>query len=281
MYLFNVKDIYKNDDCKKSGYIIAFTNSVTSSKVLYAKTIDNKYIYFNGSDYLKNGSNVKIMTTDKLEEEIDKDNLLNSRFYMYTVESGRNHCSPNANSIAVLFKVTTDDGRKYIYIPSDLENNGYSPFGEYDKKYGVIIHGYSPTYYVDYELKDGLPRFIVENNKLKLHSNIPNVKKPQDYITALNIKNKFNDVINNLVIYQQAHHGLNNSKAAMDLLNLNQEGVYTIAPIGANPITSHLFPALETEYLLNRTNIMFSGGKNKNGIRCTINNLGKTLCDKY
>jgi ribonuclease BN (tRNA processing enzyme) len=55
MYLFNVKDVYENDDCSYKDYVIAITAGKDGYTYLKAKNKDtNKtgYIYFEGKEYV-------------------------------------------------------------------------------------------------------------------------------------------------------------------------------------------------------------------------------------
>ena len=282
MYLFNVKDIYEKDICDKTDYIFMISSSIKSTYP-YAKTTNGKYFYFDGMEYInldKNGkgNNVTFHTIDKLEAKVDVNNRMNSRFY--AVYQKRTQCSSNANSIALVFQVKTNKGNKYIYLPSDLEQNGYSPFGEYDNNYGTVMHGYSPTYFFKYKMVNGEPRFIIENNKL-VSDTEKNVKKPMDYIVAKTIKGKFKDIIGNIAIYQVAHHGLNNSKESMELLQLNKSNVNAITPASINIKKDKTFHVIETEYVLSNTKMMYVGDTNYQGIKCIIGGSGKYNCQQY
>ena len=74
--------------------------------------------------------------------------------------------------LAILFQIKTDVGNKYVYLPNDIENNGYNPFGEYDETYNTIIHGYTTTYFVKYTMDDGIPKFIIKKTSLLKDKNI-------------------------------------------------------------------------------------------------------------
>ena len=279
MYLFNVSDIYIGKKCNKYDYIMGFTAG--KSGLNFAKSPDDKYIYFKGQDLLANDNKLKLYTTSKLDANINKENMINSRFNGFLVEGKNNNCSANANSIAVLFQIKTTNGNKYIYLPSDLENNGYDPFGEYDNNYKTTIHGYMRTYFYEYELINGEPRFIVKNNKLVKSTKISTIKIAAAYETAKKMKDKFKDLAGNITIYQQAHHGLNNYAEVVNLLKLNNKSVYTVAPLAADPRTGERVEHALSEYNLRNTIIMFGGGKNKNGVNCIIKGNGTTRCVDY
>lgn len=279
MYLFNVADVYKNDSCDAKDYTLAITGSSDSS-YKHIKTTDNKYIYIEGNDFLSKGNKLKLYTISKIDTKSNSTRI-KGRFYYILNSSNTSQCSSNANSIAVLFQVTTSSGNKYVYLPSDIENNGYSPFGEYDKNYGVTIHGYISTNFYSYKLVNGEPRFIIKNNQLVGSTKTKNVKKAAAYITAKNIKEKFKDIIGNITVYQQAHHGLNNYEEVVNLLKLNNSSVCAVTPIGSNPNNSLNFHIASGQYYLNKTKAMFPGGNNVGGVKCIINSVGKTTCNNY
>ena len=281
MYFFNVKDVYKDDTCKKTDYITRFASGTGSND--YARTPDGMYIYISGSEYLNSGNKIKIYTGSKLEPQLgETGDKINGRFYLSlgTIKK-RNVCSSNANSIAIIFQVKTANGNKYIYAPGDIENNGYNPLGEYDSNLKTTIHGYSPTYYYKYELIDGEPRFYVKDYQLVKSTKTPSVKKASAYITAVTIKNTFADIIGNLTVYQMAHHGLNNYKEVSDVLKLNDSSVYTIVPNGSNIKKSNAFQQADSVYNFKNTKMYYGGQNKKNGVKCIINNIGTTTCDIY
>ena len=131
--LFNLQDVFADKSCEASYNAVNFTKDVTKNApwIKY----NNQYVYVNGvNDVNTNGtSNYKLFLTDTLTKD-------NNRFYAY-YEEETSLCNANANSIAVLITVSTDSGDKYIYIPSDLENNGYSVFGEYSSSANAVIYG--------------------------------------------------------------------------------------------------------------------------------------------
>ena len=282
MYFFNVKDIYTSSDhCERRDYSTSMTSSISADR--YAKSTDNKYIYFEGKDFLTNGNKVQIKTSTDLVESLGTDYRINGRFYVTMINDGqkRTPCSSNANSIAVLFQIKTEKGNKYMYIPSDLENNGYSPFGEYDSTYKTTIRGYAPTYFYDYKEENGKVKFIVKDNKLVKSTKTTPVKRASSYKTALAMKNKFSDIVGNITVYQSAHHGLNNYEEVINLLKINSSSVYTITPVGGNPKNNKTFQTSQGVYYLRNTNIMHGGGNDKLGTKCSITAKGTTTCAYY
>ena len=280
MYFFNVSDVYASDKdiCNKTDYALSFNSSVTEIEDI-AKATNDKYIYMDGSDYVKNGNKVKIKTTANAESVVDNNNRINNRFYLHFMGK-RNPCTSNANSLAIIFQIKTTNGNKYIYLPNDLENAGYNPFGEYDSNQKTTIHGYNPTYFYEYQMNGSEPRFIIKDGSLVKSTKTKSVKKPSSYVTAKNIKSKLSDVVNNIVIYQLSHHGLNNYQEVIDLLKINQKGVYSISPSN-RPKTSSQFHTQQSVYNLKNTTIQGVGEKKKNGIKCTVNSIGTTKCIDY
>ena len=282
LYIFNTKDVYSDsDDCTKTDYYLKFT-AKKNSGVEYAKTKNGKYIYFEGSDYLTNGANVKIYTSANLDFGGNNTYIIKNRFYAVTDTSDKtNSCNSNVNSLALLLVVKTQKGNKYVYLPNDLQNSGYSPFGENDSSYNTIIHGHQTGYFWKYELVNGVPYFIVKNNKLVKNPNASVVKRASEYLVAVNIKKKFSDITTNLTIYQSAHHGINNVKEAVSKLKLNREGVYSIVLSSIDSAKASTFAISESAYYLRNTNLMTVGKKDIKGIKCTIKNSGTTSCADY
>ena len=283
MYLFNVKDIYtSSDNCNVTDYVTGFTSNVDTSSA-FAKSAYDKYIYFEGTDFLNNGNKAKINTISKIENKVGSDYKIKGRFYMTMVNDGdkRSVCSSNANSIAVLFQVKTTKGNKYMYVPSDLENNGYNPLGEYDSTYKTTIHGYAATYFYEYKIDDGKVKFIVKDNQLVKSTKVKAVKRASSYTTALNMKNKFSDLVGDITVYQSAHHGLNNYKEVVDVLKLNNKAVNVVTPVSSNPKNNKTFATSLSTYNLRNVNMMYGGGNSKKGTKCTIKVNGTTSCAYY
>ena len=276
MYLFNTKDIYANEsNCKTNQKYYELEFSSKTGKEL-AKDTNNNYIYINGEEYVKD-YNLKLHTSTNVNWN---PNGINSSFYGYPVIMSTN-CNANANSIGIIFQIKTNSGNKYMYISGDIENNGYLFFGEYDNNYKTIIHGQPSSYYYEYKIVNDKPQFVIENNKFVKNKTIPIVRNAAEYKTAKTISNTFNDIKNNLVIYQSSHHGCNNSKDAIDALNINRKGVYTIAAGYNSIMTSNNLRCQIANQNISNTTIMSSGSRNINGIKCTINGSGKTVCDNY
>ena len=216
IHLFNVSDIYSNvlDKCMitKNGSKVAkediglkFVKSTASKN--RALTTDNKYIY------LKNANSTSINFTTSS----------NNKNYYYGYKVTKVACGQNANSIVVLAEVSTGNNNdpRYIYIPSDLENNGY-PFIGRDAK--IDNKNVYLTGYVNYFYKHSGGKFSVSNGNLQQSSTT--VNKAREYRTALSISKTIDK--NKIVIYQASHHGYNNDKASLDVLNLNRSDIYGV-----------------------------------------------------
>ena len=267
IYLYNVNDVYANYDPAKcvEGNIIKFTNRANHPN-LY-KTSDGKYVYFDNTD----GSypNVELKTID---QAVSMGTKFNRYYYAYRAGK-RENCRSNTNSIASLVEVNTKNESKYIYIPGDLENNGYSILPTKEEGYENKIGGNGATILyksLSYDQKN--KSFIKEYNTIKI---------PSETNVALAIANKLQEKKNNIVIYQETHHGINNAEDAINILGLNRSTIYTIA-------TSALPGDESPEFLTNRAyyytlskvpeSHKLHSGNGKNGIYCNINNQGITTC---
>ncbi len=286
MYLFNVKDVFANATSCKSGmpyynYLIDQFRDVNAVRdgIL---TGENKYLYFNGLEVINNESNFSFhsRTAKPTTAEINTSDYLNNKFWVVKQENGYN-CNANTNSIVVVFQVRTKSGNKYIYLPGDLENNGYDPFGEYDNNYKTTIHGGIATYPYFYKESNGYPFAFFDGKKLRVDTFYTLYKVPAEYAVAKQVTNKFSDMAGNITIYQESHHGLNNAPEALDVLKVNSNKTYSITPAGTDPRISYQYRILRGQYYLGNSNIMFTGGSDKNGIKCAINGSGKTTCNKY
>ena len=282
IYFFNVKDIYTaSDKCERREVVTSFTSNINN--IQFVKSSSNKYIYMEGVDYLNDGNSVKIKTRSDIVESLGSDYRIKGRFYLGLFKDGakRSPCSSNANSIAILFQVKTDKGNKYMYIPSDIENNGYDSLGEYDSSLKATIHGYGPTYFYEYKEENGQLKYVIKNNKLVQSTKTTPVRKASSYKTALKMKDTFSDLAGNITVYQSAHHGLNNYPEVVNALKLNSSSVYTITPTASNPKTNKTFATSSGAYYLRNTNIMYDGGASKQGTKCTITSKGTTSCAYY
>ena len=282
---FNTSDVYQGKDCP-SGHKISWTASTSSSN--YIKTSDDKYIYFDGSEYetKQNGefaltsskypyADVTLKTTSNL---VAKENGSGMNRYFYAVDSGSHSiCQSNPNAFGILAEVTTTGLKKYMYFPGDLENAGYSMlssganssalFEDLDFENGEFIHNVTP-----YSIPSEDDTATAIYNKLASDA------------SSLGVT--VNDLLNNIVIYQESHHGHNNSEKAVWKLNINRaSGIYAIEEGGTNMPTTASFNATKTYWYtlgnLPAENKIRVGDSTKDGVNCTINTIGTTICTQY
>ncbi len=151
-------------------------------------------------------------------------------------------CNENTNSISLLVEANTNNGKKYIYIPSDIENNGYSPAGE-----SMLNNSYTTNWY---NYPNG--EIYGKMNALLINDNFVGGKETNGIIAAAAESRNANDIcykitgvrcnnnglerskLDGLVIYQVSHHGNNNAIDANEALGFNERNsklyaIYTIA----------------------------------------------------
>ena len=284
MYLFNLSDVFLGaKGCKSISYFNYVWDGYTDKSAVRDASGDGlkDYLYFNGVDYINNESGFKFSSESGNPIKRNDNNYLFSRFYVVN-QSGGYTCNANTNSIVVVFQVKTKEGNKYIYLPSDIENNGYDPFGEYDSSLKTTIHGGIATYpYRTITSGDNYIYAFSNGNRLEKNTDIKTFPIAAEYLTAKRVTEKFSDIKGNITIYQESHHGLNNSPEAISLLGVNSGSTYSIAPTGADPILSNQFRVLRGQYYLGKSIIMYTGNQKVNGIKCTINGSGRTACNNY
>ena len=284
MYLFNLSDAFLGaKGCKSISYFNFLWDEYKDKNAVRDSESDGNldYLYFNGADYLSNESNFKFFPTAKNDVIVNTNDYMFSRFYVVQ-QTGGYTCNANTNSIVVVFQVLTSKGNKYIYLPADIENNGYDPFGEYDSNLKTTIHGGVATYpYLTRVSGENYIYAFRDGNRLRKNPDIKTFPIAAEYLTAKKVVEKFNDIKGNITIYQESHHALNNAPEATTLLGVNSKSTYSIAPTGRNPLTSNQFRVLRGQQYLKYSNIMYTGKSNKNGIKCTINGNGTTTCKEY
>lgn len=272
MTLFNLSDVYINNDCSKQEVYIVKFYAKTSGALKYK----DKYIYLEsikpGASTLQYSSSGTIEDSNKKPEK---------RFYAH-IDEKTSLCNANANTIAVLFEVKTNKGSKYVYIPNDIENNGYSVFGTYSEsglkqgfKYDTI-YGNGTTYYYENTYKSTKSKnnsWTIKNDKFV--KGINSIKKASETRVANKIRETIGESnLNNIVIYQQSHHGLNNAKDAIDTLKLNRSSgnkVYAIATNSHTGVSSNnALLARSYYYTLSNATILASGHYKYDGIYCYI-----------
>ena len=257
LHLFNYKDVYSgvNDNKCKTIKTTRYKSS-TPSKTFSYITIDgtNVGLHFANTKHLVKE---KAQVRKKISLTAD-DRPGEYKYYYATKYENHGSCNENANSIAVLAEMQTNVGSKYFYLPSDLENNGIRFEGElvtikgYNndvisltgaKKNQWYVTGNSSSYPVLEKLRkesDGYFHFDSKESD--------RVVAPRELITALQIRDYLGGNLNNIVLYQVAHHGFNNDKAAMDVLNLNRSDIYAVTPTTANIKSSKSSRTARTYY---------------------------------
>ena len=232
LHLFNLADTFASEaKCKTSsggnayGKSIQFAYDNGKSKYNFIKvrgknSSGSPTTYY---PYLKyaNSTNVQFSTTKKVNQYNG-----NIPMYFYAYDPGSTKvCNSNANSIAVLAEVPIENNDvRYIYLPSDIENNGYPLNGRVVTVEGkkLTVYGPGSSYFYKYSSN----KFEIKDNAL-----VPDtgkiVRRAREFKTALAISKAFD--INKIVVYQGSHHNINNDKATIDLLNLNRKNVYVVS----------------------------------------------------
>lgn len=288
---FNTSDVYIGKECVDGVGITWWSGSTPNPSSVYYTTTDNKYVYFDGSEYsTKEGeyydfnsikypyANVTLKTTDTF---IEKENGSGINKYFYArKESGHSSCKSNVNSFGILAEIETTEiettklEKKYMYFTGDIENAGY----------GMLSNGAnSSKIYENLTFEDG-----------EFKTDITPYAIPSEDDTAMAIYNKLADdaeslgvptetLLNNIVIYQMSHHGANNSDKAIKTLNLNRSsGIYAIAE-NNNDISNMInFTATKTYYYtlgsLPAENKLWAGDPTKDGVLCKVNVIGVATC---
>lgn len=232
LHLFNLQDTYAGEPkCKTSTGKYSYGRAIKFSYVKDNSTID--FLKVNGTNsqgkkvsyypYLKqaNSTDISFGTTKKSQQTI---NNIPAYFYAFDVGSKKS-CNSNANSIAVLAEIPIgDNDARYVYLPSDIENNGY-PFTGKTVSIGgkdVVITGNGSSYF--YKYSSG--KFTIKNNNF-VSDGGKIVPRAREYKTALSISKVIDK--NKIVIYQASHHSYNNDQSAIDLLNLNREDMIVVS----------------------------------------------------
>ena len=260
--LFNTSDVYKDKECHK-GYHIAYYADTSK-----AKKINNKYYYFDGVDY----PNIKMKSTTELKKKHDKFVYgLDNYFYVSISSNTSSDCNPNSNSLAIIIKVKTDKGNRYMYLPGDLDNGGYDivPINGIYGNNGTRLYDNEN---IKYDSKNNrFTGIITDLNEIASETN-----------AAKSIKAKLGNDVKNITILQSSHHGINTSPDAINILGLNNASVNVIIPVKSDTSKSKAFNQVRTYYYtLSKAKKFYPGGSTKNGIHCAINNTGSTACKEY
>lgn len=218
LYFFNYTDVFAgNASCTKEQYSTIKFRRYSKSKANLI--VSGKCSGSSDTCYpvLKTSTSTSITYTK------DKDNK--NYFYAMVDLKLRSICSANANSIAVLAEVQVgNDDKKYIYIPSDLENTGYPTQGStYD---AVNVTGNGNHYFYKYDKDGDKIKFTFSSGKLELFNPDKNVPIESEYKVAKQIKNNFDS--SKIILYQASHHGYNVDPVSLNLLNLNNKTTHIV-----------------------------------------------------
>lgn len=281
---YNTSSVYDGKTCA-TGLKLAWTASTTTSS-LY-RNAAGEYVYFDGSEYQFDDGGYDISssrfpnskvtfhtTTTPVQKEGGSG--MNRYFYAY---NGGNHniCASNPNAFGILAEVTTTGLNKYMYFPGDIENAGYSVLSSGANSAQL----YSELNFNGSDFTNNTTPFAI----------------PSEDDTATAIYNKLatdaaalgvpvNNLLDNIAIYQESHHGINNSEKALWKLNLNRSsGIYAIAETASNMINNNSFWLAKTYHYtlgnLPAENKLQVGTNTKDGVGCTINTNGVTSCAHY
>ncbi len=274
MYFFNTGDAFKKYNSSQcvEGTPIKFTSKYDPSEYDYYK-VNGKYVYYDNTEGNFPSGKLKLRSDFKVVS-----NNFNSYYYAIKSDS-KNVCRSNANSIAVMLSVKVDNNsNKYIYMPGDLENNGYNIFPSSVSGYDSKIYGSSGQYLY--------ANLSFDTEKMKFTNPNINLKVPAETDTALAIANSssFKGKLKNIVIYQQSHHGFNNAKDAIDILGLNRSDIYAIATNKNNIGNSvGMLQGVSYYYSLGKVpkDHKLKTGNGQNGIYCRIKYDASVTCSDY
>ena len=281
LHIYNNKDLFTNMTCHK-GYIgMRFTADASDPKIKkYPATDGNSYyFYVSGSEYIKclNGQTSYCRMKKTSELTANSSNTGTARRFYLRLITGRKNCNANANSLSVLVKVNTNSGYKYIYVSNDIENSGYSIFpdsnnisssSKFSRVYGNFVGSTKPS-------KSSL-KFNLSTGDFEPLSN-DNFYSASESIAANKVKSHVNSV-NNIVIYAQSHHGLNNAPDAMKTLGLNRPDVYSIFSVKTDPSASDNFLLTRSYYMTLNNTIKLRTSASNNGVYCYIKSDATYKC---
>ena len=267
---FNTSNVYDGKICKE-GEGVAWTANIASSKLF--KTPDEKYVYFDGSEY----PNITLKMTDTL---VAKENGSGINKYFYaSIPSARNICRSNPNSFGILAEITTTGLKKYAYFANDIESAGFSSLNS---------GGNSSQQFENLAFDPESGKFITDVTPYTI---------PSELNATTSIYNKLSDdavflgvtveeLLDNIAIFQESHHGSNNNEEAIWKINLNREdGIYAIEEGSTNQASTTSWAQSKIYYYtlgnLPAENKLRAGDPDKDGIHCTIDMLGDTICAHY
>ncbi|MCR4581237.1 MAG: MBL fold metallo-hydrolase [Bacilli bacterium] len=280
---YNTTDIYKKYDdqgiCKRNylGVKFKLVSKVGTSQNFGTKN-DPLYIYIDGGKY-KNGTFEYYTTTKYISKKGGSG--INQYFYATKVDDRKN-CNSNGNSYGILVTVNSSPKKKYIYLPSDLENIGYDLFPNKDGIYGNM--GYSRVYGSNGDAKSKLSYSVKDKDFTPISKNL--ILEASETKVATSIRNYLGSKTEDIVIYQMAHHGGNSAPDAINTLGLNRSDLYAIAMRSTDTKNSKFAPGYIEGFNLARTYYYtlssakkMAAGYSENGIKCTITVGGSTSCN--
>lgn len=214
-----------------------------------------------------------------------RDSFSNYKAFCAYTSTVKNVCNANANSIAVLATYKTSKGDKYIYLPSDLENNGYSLWGV-----NGIYSNNATTVYTNVKLENGVRTIDLVSKgsgvyQLPSYNTSYTVNVPSENNVARKVISDINGKTSNIVIYAQTHHSFNNAADALSILNLNRSDLWAIS---TSKYTSerkgkdYYIPTLYISWKGNNVTLskanLLSTALYSNGVRCVVQKSGDYSC---
>ena len=284
---FNTADVYYGKECQ-AGYKLDWTAKISQTSTNYVKTSNDEYVYFDGSEYstLQDGeydissskypyANVTLKTTPTLAA---KENGSGMNRYFYAIKGAEDEdglCKSNPNAFGILAEVITSDQNKYMYFPGDIENAGY----------GRLSSGAnSSAIYSDVAFEGGDFIENITSYSIPAEDNTANAIYTKLAADASRLGVSVNTMLNNIVVYQMSHHGINNSERAIWKLNMNRgSGIYAIEENSDDMTKSNNFRMTKTYYYtlgnLPAANKIKVGDNARESVICTVENTGASVCE--
>ncbi|MBR2753853.1 MBL fold metallo-hydrolase [Candidatus Saccharibacteria bacterium] len=286
LYLYNTGNVYAGKQCK-NGVKLEWTSSLNEGSYDFYKTSNGKYVYFDGNEYSYNYSSdspsVTLKTTSTLTKKTSENNStagMNRYFYAFT-RGQHNICQSNPNSIGVFAEVTTPVVKKYAYFPGDMENAGQSTLANSSNSSQLLS---DPVTFNNNQFNTDITPYQILSE-----TNVAQSIYNKLYQDASSNSISVNDLLNNISIYQLAHHGSNNNDKAMHILNFDQRSkdLYTIQESSVDLSSSDWFRSAKVYHRIFKNlppeNKLLVGNKAKKdeGITCEITTSGNTSCHYY
>lgn len=242
-FIYNVSDVFEGINCSlAAGYPMKFERLFDRKKSTREKFITYRVTDKNGNEkilYLgvdgKDTSKL-VFLPDPTKDPDFKNGTTTSdinqmKFYAKYLNGKEKDsgCNQNTNSLAILIRVPVGkNDYRYVYIPSDLENNGYAFFGSAGKDDknntdGGLAYGTATLRYKINGTYDRLDNYAKNQT--------PPVTIARSYGVAKAIRSQLGNDLNKIVIYQNAHHGSNDTEETINTLNLNRSVGYNNEPL--------------------------------------------------